>query len=97
MIRTERNAPPEDDLIYDDVSVAAANGGGGGALGGHSYITLNGVFFTKNAKISTIFHFDRANDGQIYHILCVKNVKKGPLPPGVHLFGTDSGAKKTQR
>ena len=50
MIRTERNAPPDDDLIYDDVSVAA-NGGGGGALGGHSYITLNGVLF--NPRIST--------------------------------------------
>ena len=50
MIRTERNAPPDDDLIYDDVSVAAANGGGGGALGGHSYITLNGFFLPKMLK-----------------------------------------------
>ena len=44
MIRTERNAPPDDDLIYDDVSVAAANGGGDDAIGGHSYITLDGIF-----------------------------------------------------
>ena len=53
MIRTERNAPPDDDLIYDDVSVAAANGGGGGALGGHSYITLNGFFLPKRLKFQT--------------------------------------------
>ena len=52
MIRTERNAPPEDDLIYDDVSVAAANGGGGGALGGHSYITFNGVFLTPESVLN---------------------------------------------
>ena len=51
MIRTERNAPPDDDLIYDDVSVAAANGGGSGAIGGHSYITLEGCFYTLPRKI----------------------------------------------
>ena len=37
MIRTERNAPLEDE-IYDDVSVAANVDGGG--LGGLSYITI---------------------------------------------------------
>ena len=47
MIRTERNAPPDDDLIYDDVSVAA-NGGGDGAIGGHSYITLDGIFTSES-------------------------------------------------
>ena len=25
------------------------------------------------------------------YVLCVKNVKMGPVPPGIHLFGTDSG------
>ena len=31
---------------------------------------------TRNAKILPIFHFDRVNNGRIYHILCVNNSLK---------------------